>query len=1432
MPLVGPAVAHTVTLSSPVCLLFAGATCPGPLVPTRHFRVFALDSSLPLVHTARLSGSSSQSLQCDLGSNINVTADETLLHHYAPLSVPFDLQGADASVARMSCVGRGMFRLSFLDNTSADVQMYLCPQISETLLSPQAICDDAPTLFSGFTIHCSALDNSFVRFHRPACPVDLPGCAAMYSDAPLLRSNNLFYFAQLHPRSVPTTASAMRLSQVLTTELWHQRLGHSGMHQLQHLQQCSTGLPSGLHRSIHPFHSCKICDDARSRKPPMGPATAISELLPGSRFHLDFGFMRASSDTFLKSPQATRVVLSHDGFSSYLLIADAYSRFTWVFLTASKDAPVSIVTKFLSIHGRKSGYRGIRVDQGGELCASHDLRQVFYNAEYTLEPTGNDTPNQNGKAERLNGTFGTMVRSLLYSAGLGPKYWSSALVHAVHLKNRLWHSAIHTTPYHLWTGKQPDLSHLRIFGSLISPRRNGARPAKLDKHTYDGIFLGYTSTCSNITYVDIHTGRVKICQAPTHFDESHFSNSRRPPGPQFLFDLGLHSTTPSSRFSVPTTTVPCPKDSQLLYPPLLLDCPPCPLPSLACITPLPISELLDTSSISLFSAAAVAAPEVMSIAFSDDPFGPSFLETIPITGSHPSAGIETRFDASRGRLQITHLLPGNAVSRIPRWRTRIKHAYILALNGVDIPDLPSFVKQLSTLRNASSSEPTAVLKLTFDEAINTLSASGLPLLYFDQLRHIHGINRDLRLSKRLLAYAAVSQRLTRRGLQSQPGWVDWLRSEAEQLDNYLNQGMFGEPCLPPSNAAIFHWVWIYKIKQEENNRKKARAVCDGSTRGGQARVAGHTFAPTPDMTDLRLFFALAALENKLVFGADVSNAFAEADAPAQEYFMRVDAQFREWWISKGNRDIPPGFVIPILKNLQGHPEAPRQWSRHIDAILKQHGFTPTVHAPCLYRAVYRDENVLFLRQVDDFAIATNQEALYTSICNALDSHLLVPMKRQGLLTHYNGIDIIQSRDYITIHVGSYIRRIIASHGWTDMHKVALPMSSDNEHIRALDSASPPLSEADCLLLEKLFRYRGCVGELIWAMITTRPEVSFPVTKLSQYSTAPAALHYQAVKRVFRYLNSTADDGLTYWRPTAHALLPAFPLPPRLAANVDHPLTHDVSDAVEKYSPSAVLGYVDSDWAADIRHRRSISGIVFKLAGAAIAWKCRVQPTVSLSSTEAEFLAASDAGKMALYLRSILDELGVAQQYATVIYEDNRGALLMANAAQPTKQSRHIDIREYALLDWVERDLITLEDVSSGLNASDILTKQTGPILFARHVDNLSGRVPPPYVVGHPAPAPADLGHPAPAPADPGHPAAPAQGALFPSVSSDVPAGRPMPAPASTSCLSHSHSAPVSLAPGVSSEGGCSSPGSVPVPSGRLTPETVCLPPWSSSVTHF
>ena len=131
-----------------------------------------------------------------------------------------------------------------------------------------------------------------------------------------------------------------------------------------------------------------------------------------------------------------------------------------------------------------------------------------------------------------------------------------------------------------------------------------------------------------------------------------------------------------------------------------------------------------------------------------------------------------------------------------------------------------------------------------------------------------------------------------------------------------------------------------------------------------------------------------------------------------------------------------------------------------------------------------------------------------------------------------------------------------------------------------------------------------------------------------------------------------------------------------------------------------------------------------LAGAALFCKTRCQPTVALSSTEAEFAAAADAGKAALYLRSILQELGVEQLLPTVIYEDNNGARLMTNAQQPTRRTRHVELKQFAVLQWVEDEQILFGDIGTAHNISDSLTKQTGRTKFHQHHDILMGRLRP------------------------------------------------------------------------------------------------------------
>ena len=154
---------------------------------------------------------------------------------------------------------------------------------------------------------------------------------------------------------------------------------------------------------------------------------------------------------------------------------------------------------------------------------------------------------------------------------------------------------------------------------------------------------------------------------------------------------------------------------------------------------------------------------------------------------------------------------------------------------------------------------------------------------------------------------------------------------------------------------------------------------------------------------------------------------------------------------------------------------------------------------------------------------------------------------------------------------------------------------------------------------------------------------------------------------------------------------------------------------------------DSDWAGDSTHRKSVTGIVIKLAGGAILCKSRFQDTIALSSTEAEFIAAVDAGKYILYLRSILEDIGLCQNDATILYEDNQGSLLLATAQQPTKRTRHIDIKHFVLQDWCEQDLISMRRINTADNCSDNLTKATSRSLFYRHMEYIQGKIIPEYV---------------------------------------------------------------------------------------------------------
>jgi hypothetical protein len=1133
-------------------------------------------------------------------------------------------------------------------------------------------------------------------------------------------------------------------------------MAHPGTAKLKKTQQHTIGMPNL--GAAHPLFGCNNCNMGKLDKQARGKTDSRQAQANGERFHMDYGFFRGPKhlqrqikrkygDVTIASLQHKPILESREGYVAYLLVIDGFSRKAWVYPTKTKEPPIETVDLFLQRFGLRDGtQRYVRTDQGGELAKSAAFRTVIAKHGYVVESTGPDASSQNGRGERPHRTLANMVRCMLYGADLGAEFWADAMVYAAYLYNRTYHESVGKTPDEAWTGHKPEMGHIRTFGSSVTVKKPGRRPTKGDPHCYHGIFLRFTATTKNLVYYDINSKRTKTA-AHKKMDEFHYGNpmDQRPKMAQHMIDITADDTAKKHEYG----------------------------------RPIPLNEFADLVEINEPPAAAAAKldafddqdddnhariatlyePEhgyhdsdILNIELSLDIFGPSTTEVINIDPRHPTLGIEFHSPQPTARPTIKLCKSGTPAAKLRNWRSRFRHGTIRAIDGEYMDTIEDVRHTIATLRDSNRTD--CKITIAHHEIAQPLTASGIPQLHFDQLHaiahHLHvmryGDDYDLWDNKdsfpaidedtirQAIADDQAVARFTRRQLKRREDWKVWQEAEWKQLTSYNMQDMFGKPIRRPPKATVLPFVWTYLFK--DGVKPKARGTCNGGKRYGKAVTLAHTYASCVEQPGARIFWSLAALHGMTVLGADAGNAFAEAPPPIQPFYMAIDEQYKDWWTeSCGNDRIPEGFVLPVKHALQGHPEAPRLWEKHIVHILGQLGFASTTHEKCIYQKTVAGQKVLFLRQVDDFAVACSDTAISKEIIRQVGAQLQVPLNDLGTLTKFNGLDILQTRDYIKIYCKSFLDKVLKQHGWEETIKQhnPIPMRNDTAYHAQLESATLPATADDAKQLqEEHFNYRQAIGEAIYAMTIARPDIAYAVIKLSQYSANPAKIHYQAVRHLFKYLALTTERGVYYWRKIPVTSLPVVPAEACVSRSA-------ILDTIPKTKqPHRMHAYVDSDWGSDRTHRRSVTGLVIMLAGGVIAYKSKYQATIALSSTEAEFTAASEAGKTTLYLRSILHELGFSQYLPTLLYEDNTGALHMANAQQPTRRTRHMDTKYFALQDWVEHDQIEVTQIGTANNISDAFTKALGRIKFYEQTDVIMGRRIPPYVPtwvkkDHPAP---------------------------------------------------------------------------------------------------
>jgi len=209
--------------------------------------------------------------------------------------------------------------------------------------------------------------------------------------------------------------------------------------------------------------------------------------------------------------------------------------------------------------------------------------------------------------------------------------------------------------------------------------------------------------------------------------------------------------------------------------------------------------------------------------------------------------------------------------------------------------------------------------------------------------------------------------------------------------------MFSDPLPMPMFTICYGYL------NKHDRTKKARMVCNGSVPLGTITL-GHTYANSHMAASKRLFWALTAQHNLIAYGADA-----------------LDDAFKDWWVNHLNwPPISPKCTVVWIKNaIQGYPESPHLWEKHIDKILHNITFQSTRHEPCLYWATINGRMVLFLRQVDDFAITARDAMTVNGIIEQINVHLRMPMKNLGIITRFNWLDVEKTRHNVKLNCSKY-----------------------------------------------------------------------------------------------------------------------------------------------------------------------------------------------------------------------------------------------------------------------------------------------------------------------------------------------------------------------------------------------------------------------------
>ena len=484
--------------------------------------------------------------------------------------------------------------------------------------------------------------------------------------------------------------------------------------------------------------------------------------------------------------------------------------------------------------------------------------------------------------------------------------------------------------------------------------------------------------------------------------------------------------------------------------------------------------------------------------------------------------------------------------------------------------------------------------------------------------------------------------------QDKEKWLNAMNDEMESL--YAND--VWDPVELPKGRKAIGSKWVFKLKVNAEgvvDRYKARLVAQGfSQKFGEDY--DETFCPVVRHESIRTLIALAVQDGLKLHQMDITTAFLNGELKEEVYMKQP-----EGFIVKGQEDL----VCRLKRSIYGLKQSGRCWNNTLDEELKKMGFVQSAGDPCIYIAS-EGEVCIVAVYVDDIIIGAKTDDRILQIKRDLRKRFKA--KDMGELHHFLGMKIIQNQNSgeVWISQPAYTQDILEKFHMVDAKPVSTPFDASSKLMNAVDDSDVVDTEL----------YQSAVGSLLYLSVATRPDIAFAVSNVAKYCARPTKQHWIAVKRIMRYLKGTLNHGLCYT------------------------LSHNTQ----------CVGFSDADFAGDIDDRKSTSGYMFQMSGAAISWRSKKQACVALSTAEAEYIALASAGQEAVWIRQLLSDMRSTPIGPTMIFEDNQSTISMVKNPHYHGRAKHVDIKFHFIQELAKTETVQLEYCCSDDMLADMLTK--------------------------------------------------------------------------------------------------------------------------------